>query len=95
MFKDYDCTGDWLEHLIEVASPVEPADDSITRTLGYKVGDVVHRVNISVIRRVQETFQTAAQRDKVLGAFGLEFDSLREQLQTPEGRARLYSKGGG
>ena len=91
-FKDYDCTGDWLEHLIGTSS-VEPADDPVTRTLGYKVGGVVHRVKITVAKMVQETFQTTAQRDQVLLALGLEFGTLRELLRTPEGRARLYSKG--
>lgn len=92
-FKDYDYTGDWLEHLLGVTSPVEPHDDPVTRTLGYEVDGVVHRVRLTTVMMIRETFQTATQRDKVLAALGVEFGDLRALLRTPEGRARLYSKG--
>lgn len=92
--EDYNCTGDWLEHLIGVTGTVEPHDDPVTRTLGYKVGGVVHRVRLTAVMMVQETFQTVEQRDKVLAALHLEFGDLRERLRTPEGRARLYRRAG-
>lgn len=92
--KNYECTGDWLEHLIGVTSPAEPYDDPVTRTLGYEVAGVVHRVNLTAVKRVQETFQTAAQRDKVLAALGVDFGDLRTLLLTHEGRVRLYNRGG-
>ena len=90
----YENTGDWLEHLIGVTGTVEPHDDPVTRTLGYKVKGVVHRVRKTTVMMVQETFQTVEQRDKVLAALHLEFGDLRDRLRTPEGRARLYSRAG-